>query len=113
MKKIIAAHDQKHGFPRICAICGRDSRQLKCFQRHHLRYAEPEIVVDLCFEHHNHAHGRQTYHNYFEKIYGKDLGPYVFARDLARLYEYKWGDALVRDEATLRLIKFIEKEDTE
>jgi hypothetical protein len=86
-------------YPRVCAICGRDSTQIKVFHRHHLRYAPPpelaahalpEITVDLCFEHHNQIHGRATYHNYFEKIYGKDLGGFVFAAKVVELYNKMW-----------------------
>ena len=87
--------------PRVCAICGRDSTQIKSFNRHHLRYAPPpglaahalpEITVDLCFEHHNQIHGRATYHNYFEKIYGKDLGGFVFAAKVVELYNKMWPE---------------------
>jgi len=93
---------------RICDICGRTSGQIKRFIRHHLRYKGEwgeEITCDLCFACHERAHGRRCYNHPFEKIYGKDIGPYIFAKRLARLYEDAWmwsgewlGTAIVKLE---------------
>jgi hypothetical protein len=88
----VEVREKKSTGPRACAICGRDSTQIKVFHSHHLRYATPEIKVDLCFEHHNQIHGRATYHNYFEKIYGKDLGGFVFAAKVVELYNKMWPE---------------------
>jgi hypothetical protein len=78
---------------RTCAICGRDNTQIKRFIKHHLRYRGEfggDITADLCHVCHERTHGRRIFGHPFEKIYGKDLGPYVFAAKVSALYEDGW-----------------------
>lgn len=79
---------------RICAICERDNTTLKRFQKHHVRYASegvPELTIDLCFGCHQLIHGRACWNHPFTAIYGKDLGPYRFARKVLEVYNKAWG----------------------
>lgn len=77
----------------VCAICGRTPGQIKRFIGHHIRYEGefgPEIKVDVCFVCHERLHGRRVWSHPFDKKYGKDIGPYVFSKAVARLYEDGW-----------------------
>lgn len=94
MEKAVKSGDKlsDHLSPcRVCAICGRDNTKIKVFNRHHLRYDPPEIVVDLCLACHSRLHGRVCYNHPFEKVYGKDLGPFMFACAVTGLYVSRLG----------------------
>lgn len=77
-----------------CQICGRTNRDINKFINHHVRYLDiglSEVTIRVCFGCHERLHGRRTFNNYFEKVYGKDLGPYVFALRVVQLYEERLG----------------------
>lgn len=81
-----------------CVICGRTNRDINKFINHHVRYATQncsEITIRVCHGCHERLHGRRTFNNYFEKIYGKDLGPYVFACRVREAYENAWENKLM------------------
>jgi hypothetical protein len=48
--------------------------------------SEKEIIVKLCYVCHNLIHGRNKFYNPWEKKYGCDKGPLMFAYDVIQLY---------------------------
>jgi len=96
----------------ICYLCDRTDQDIKRFINHHLRYKAPrmkELIAPVCFACHERLHGRRTYHHYFEKVYGKDLGPYMFSRRVVDLYDRAWGGK-IKDEIIRRKIKSLAEE---
>jgi len=80
--------------PRYCELCKRGDNIIKKFIRHHVCYATefgPEIIVDLCYGCHSRLHGTgKAWNSPFEKLYGKDLGPWEFAKSVCVMYERTW-----------------------
>ena len=76
----------------VCFICGglpkNKKGKDKLFVEHHISY-NPEIIILLCFPCHMWLHGQsRVYPNHrIKKTYGVDIGPYVFARRVVKIYE--------------------------
>lgn len=71
-----------------CEMCCKKDDGSKRFNDHHISYKQ-DITVHLCFNCHQLVHGRNTWHNPFEKKYGKDKGFYEFSKKFVKLYEKK------------------------
>jgi hypothetical protein len=75
--------------PWCCAICGEGNQLNKKRGkiRHHVSYT-PEITIILCKRCHLRLHGTGRCFNHpFEKQFGPDKGPYVFATRVKLVYD--------------------------
>lgn len=73
-----------------CRLCGRgDADGLRKFILHHISYADDETRV-VCYGCHCRLHGTGRFVNkWWEKKYGKDFGPLMFAKAVVKLYASK------------------------
>jgi hypothetical protein len=79
--------------PWCCAICGEGNQlangrinKKRGKIRHHVSYT-PEITIILCKRCHLRLHGTGRCFNHpLEKLYGPDMGPYVFAEYVVNAY---------------------------
>ena len=78
-----------------CEVCGKVDDGKKRFNKHHINY-ENDITIKLCFNCHQLVHGRNTWHNPFEKKFGKDRGFYEFAKKFVLVYESRMGEVFVK-----------------
>jgi hypothetical protein len=86
---------------RVCEICRRDDTKINRFINHHLLY-DPPVLVTLCWGCHARLHNSaRSFNHPFEKVYGKDLGPYRFALAVVALYE----DRVVEPEMLLMMME--------
>ncbi len=75
---------------RFCELCKRGDNIIKKFIRPHVSYS-PEIVASVCYGCHNRMSGTgRSFNSPFEKTYGKDLGPLMFAKSVCNMYERAW-----------------------
>jgi hypothetical protein len=75
--------------PWCCAICGEGNQLNKKRGkiRHHVSYT-PEITIILCKRCHLRLHGTGRCFNHpFEKEWGADMGPYMFALRVKSAYD--------------------------
>jgi hypothetical protein len=75
---------------KACRLCGRGEEDgLKAFRKHHIDY-EKDSTRLVCFGDHCRLHGTGRFVNkWWEKEYGKDKGPLMFAKAVVRLYKSK------------------------
>jgi hypothetical protein len=80
--------------PWCCAICGEGNQLNKKRGkiRHHVSYT-PEITIILCKRCHLRLHGTGRCFNHpFEKQFGPDKGPYIFAKRVVLEYDNAIGN---------------------
>lgn len=74
----------------ICCLCKRGEKDgLRAFKKHHIDY-EKDITRIVCFGDHCRIHGTGRFVNKsWEKKYGKDKGPLMFAKAVVKMYASK------------------------
>lgn len=75
---------------KVCELCGKVDDGTKRFNQHHISY-ELDKTIYICFNCRQLVHGRNTWHNPFEKKFGKDKGFYELAKRFIELYEKRMG----------------------
>jgi hypothetical protein len=93
-KKVKVAIDPA---PWCCAICGEGNQLNKKRGkiRHHVSYT-PEITIIVCKRCHLRLHGTGRCFNHpFEKQFGPDKGPYIFATRVKLVYDNAMMNGLV------------------
>lgn len=74
-----------------CAICDKPWVAGGRFARHHTDY-EDDTTVILCYVCHTLLHGSAKIWKHPFGEYGRDMGPYLFAKRVVAIYEWDYPD---------------------